>query len=161
MFDRIINVLTKIIQTIVAISVGALALILIVNVFFRYVLRNPIIGADELALLLLVWITFLGVCLSIKERNMVAVTFLVEKFPRTISLATQIFIQLSIFLFSVLFLFIGYNWVTSPSIINASSPALQIPIWIPYLLFPISMLIMAIFSLNNIRLVLIKNKGVK
>lgn len=161
MFDRIINVLTKIIQTIVAISVGALALILIVNVFFRYVLRNPIIGADELALLLLVWITFLGVCLSIKERNMVAVTFLVEKFPRTISLATQIFIQLSIFLFSVLFLFIGYNWVTSPSIINASSPALQIPIWIPYLLFPISMLIMAIFSLNNIRLLLIKNKGVK
>ena len=155
--DKIMNIIAKFVEITVVISVGAISLILITNVFFRYVLNKPIVGADEVALLLLVWITFLGACLGIRRREMIAVTFLIEKVSKTSYKIIQILIQISILLFSLLLLYYGFEWLTSSSIMNAKSSALRIPLWIPYLIFPTSMLIMVVFSLDNIRY-LLKNK---
>lgn len=130
-------------------SVGVLILDLNIAVLFRYVLKSPIVGTQEIALVLLAWITFLGACLSVKNHSMVAVTFFYDKFGKYQTLA-QIVIQLLILGFSLCFLVYSFQWVISPSVVQIKLPALQIPAWTTYSIIPLSMLITMIFNLDNI-----------
>ncbi|WP_227937409.1 TRAP transporter small permease [Alkalihalobacillus deserti] len=154
--ERILNTLVKMVEYLVMLSVGLMSIIVIINVFFRYVLQMPIVGTEELALILLVWVTFLGASLGVRKREMVAVTFLIDKFPPFFYKVTQIFIQVSILLFSLLLLYFGYEWLTSSNVINSKSSALKIPLWIPYSVFPLSMFMITVFTLDNIRFLLKK-----
>lgn len=147
--DLILGVFTKVIEFFIMISVGATGIILIANVIARYVLQKSIVGADEIALLLLVWITFLGACLQIRKRDMVAVTFLLDKLPPRLYRAMQILIQICILFFSIWFLYVGFEWLMSSS--STKSAALRLPLWIPNAIFPISMFVIIVFTLDNIR----------
>jgi TRAP-type C4-dicarboxylate transport system permease small subunit len=139
-------------------SVGVLILDLNLAVLFRYVLKLPIIGTQEIALFLLAWITFLGASLSIKHHSMVAVTILLEKLGK-FEKGAQLFIQLFIFLFSLFFVIYGYQWVTSPNVLQIKTSALQIPAWIPYSIVPVSMIITMIFTIHNILQILFRNSS--
>jgi tripartite ATP-independent transporter DctM subunit len=50
-------------------------------VFFRYVVHRPIAGSDELATLLLVWLTFLGGAVALRRRLHPSVNIVFERFP--------------------------------------------------------------------------------
>lgn len=149
--DSLMDIFTRAIENIVIICIGSTALILIANVFGRYVFQKSIMGVEEVALLLLVWVTFLGACLQIRRRNMVAITFLIEKFPPLLYRGMQIFIQICILLLSAWFIYISYKWFMSPSVIKSTTTTLKIPLWIPYAIFPSSMFIMIVFTFDNIR----------
>lgn len=146
---KISHSLERMIVLILQFSVGVLILDLNVAVLSRYVLKYPVVGTQEIALILLAWMTFLGASLSIKQHSMVAVTLFLEKFGRFEKTA-QVFIQAFIFIFSLLFLIYGFKWVTSPNVLQIKTSALQIPAWIPYCIIPISMIITMIFNIHNI-----------
>src|SRR5918992_1556890 len=50
-------------------------------VFFRYVVHRPIAGSDEVATLLLVWLTFLGGAVALRRRLHPSVNLVFERFP--------------------------------------------------------------------------------
>ncbi|WP_100407021.1 TRAP transporter small permease [Bacillus solitudinis] len=150
----------RIIMYLCMMTVGTLCLDLILAVFSRYLFQKPIIVADELALLLLANVTFLGASLSVKRNEMVAVTILIERLGRFYWIA-QAFIQALILLFSLLLLMYAYVWITSPNVINNTTAALGLPMWIPYLVFPFSMFTTCIFCLNNIQNIVKKHLQVE
>lgn len=139
----------RVIILLIQFSVGVLILDLNISVLFRYVLESPIVGTQEIALVLLAWITFLGACLSVKNHSMVAVTFFVEKFGKY-QMPAQIATQLLMFAFSICLFVYGYLWVSSPSVMQIKMPALQVPVWISYSIVPLSMLITMVFTIDNI-----------
>lgn len=155
--SKISNFFERIIVIIIQLSVVVLIIDLNIAVLFRYVLKLPIVGSQEIALVLLAWITFLGASLSVKNHSMVAVTILLEKFGK-MQTAARVGIQLLIFAFSLLFCVAGYSWVTSPNVLQIKTSALQIPAWIPYSIIPVSMLITMIFNIDNIFKLLLKPK---
>ena len=141
--------LEKLIIFIVQISVGVLILDLNLAVIFR-LFKIQLVGTSEIALFLLAWITFLGAAISIKQGSMVAITFILDKLKGNVSTAVQIIIQLFVLLFSSTLFYYGFNWVTAPNVQNTLSSALQIPMWVPYSIIPLSMFLTIIFCLNNI-----------
>src|SRR5215211_481484 len=50
-------------------------------VFFRYVLNRPIAGSDEIATLLLVWMTYLGGAVALQRRLHPSVTLVYDRLP--------------------------------------------------------------------------------
>jgi TRAP-type C4-dicarboxylate transport system permease small subunit len=78
-FDRIRIILQAAVMAIFAF----LILITIGQVFMRYVLNRPIMWADELTRLLMIWGTLLGCGLAIYYGNHINMDFLVEKLPAT------------------------------------------------------------------------------
>ncbi|WP_180994206.1 TRAP transporter small permease [Bacillus sp. Marseille-P3661] len=148
--DIVTNQLERITGLLCRISVGALCLVLILGVSARYIFNAPIVFADEVSMFLLAWATFLGASLSVRRNDMVAVTFLIDRLGGKVW-AAQIFTQLIILLFSILMLVYGIMWVTSPDVYSNKAAASGIPMWIPYLIFPFTMLLTTIFSLDNIR----------
>ena len=72
-FDRLLDYLVFLILL-------AMAASMILNVFCRFVLQFSLSWADELAQILLVWLTFLGAAIGIREKaHKVQMLFLRER----------------------------------------------------------------------------------
>ena len=76
------------------------------QIFFRFVLKISVPWTEELARILYVYVTFLGLILLEHENNNIKVTFLIDKLPFKYRYLIQVFLNV----FSILFLiclFIG------------------------------------------------------
>jgi C4-dicarboxylate transporter DctQ subunit len=154
-FSSLLQKLEKTVKILAMLCVGSLTLILIASVILR-TLKIPFVGADELALFLLIWITFLGATLSFRNNELVAVTFLLEKCKNSTRKLLQITIQVITLLFCTILLYFSSTWFVSSNVMNSISAALQIPYWIPYSIFPIASILFIIFSIGNIKSIIQK-----
>lgn len=147
---RVNHVIEKITVILAILSVGMMSVSLLLAVASRYIFKVPIVWADEMSLFLLAWTTFLGASLSVKRNEMVAATFLIERFNKTFNQIAQILIQALILLLSLVLLNYAFKWAFSPNTFQIKSSAMQLPMWIPYSIFPITMLFTSLFSVENI-----------
>lgn len=148
--SKISNVIERILIIVSIILSAGLALNMIVAVFFRYALSKPIFWADELSLILFVWITFLGGCLALKKSEMPAVTLIIDRLNLGFRLIFSILIHITVITFSVIIAYYSYTWITSPSVMNMISSTLRISMMWIYLILPITMVCMIIFSISNL-----------
>ncbi|MDT8861367.1 TRAP transporter small permease [Alkalihalobacillus sp. MEB130] len=149
-FDRVMMLIEKLLKGIIVFSVAALVIVMSLNIIFRYVLSAPIFWADEFALYMLVWITFLGASICIKHDRLPAITILKDKLNTTLRLYLYIIIQIAILLFSFIILYYTFDWITSNNVANRVSAAMRVPMWIPYSILPLTMFINVLFVLHNI-----------
>jgi TRAP-type C4-dicarboxylate transport system permease small subunit len=147
------------IEKIFAILIGALMLFAIAaGVLFRYVLSAPLVWSDEVAILCLVWITFLGASMSVKKHNSPAITFLMDKLsgtPRKILLIIGMMITL-IFIGTIIY--ISFGWLSSPNIAVQKTASLELPMIVGYISVPVCFICMFIHLLE-ITLSTIKDSG--
>ncbi len=126
----------------------SMAILVAVQVFFRYVLNYSLFWSEELARYLLVWLTFLGASVAYHKNlhpGVDAIYVRMGKIPKKISFFLVHF--LSLFLFAIMIFFgIKFAWFVRLQI----SPALAIPKWIIFSVIPVSGLILLIHSINFI-----------
>jgi TRAP-type C4-dicarboxylate transport system permease small subunit len=63
------------------IILAAMALVVAGNVFCRFLLHFSLSWGDELALILMVWLTFLGAAVAVREKAHYAFDYLVRNLP--------------------------------------------------------------------------------
>lgn len=139
---RIEKVLAIVILCIMTIS-------LVAGVVFRYFLSSPLTWSDEAAVFSLVWITFLGGSICIKRDQLAAVSFVMDRFTgrtRHLLLSTGLVI---VILFCLYFLYLSFNWITSPTISFERSDALELPMIVPYAIVPIGISFMTIHFIHT------------
>lgn len=102
-FERIRMILQTVVMTIFAVLIT----LTIVQVFMRYVLNNPIMWADELMRLLMIWGTLLGCGLAIYYSKHISMDFVVEKFPKNVRKILHIIVWVLIIGFSVFYVYKG------------------------------------------------------
>lgn len=64
--------------------------VMFAQVIWRYLLQSPLVWSEELALLLMVWMTFLGSALMLERREHVAIDQFVEWLPPALNRLAQI-----------------------------------------------------------------------
>ena len=84
------------------------------NVAMRYIVGRPIIYAEELAAILLVWLAFIATSISIESRAQIGVTLLVDSFSVPFRKAVDLVVWILIALMLALLLKAGIAWVLSP-----------------------------------------------
>lgn len=159
MIKRIADVLDKILVVGSVIICLALTLNMIIAVFFRYVVHQPIFWADDLSLYLFCWITFLGGSLAVNRSAMAAVTILYDRLSPKFQQIVSIFIQVTMFIFASLIGFYSLYWVVSPSVLNQTSPTIPISMSYLYSIVPVSMGCIVVFTINNICKILKRGEG--
>ena len=119
---------------------AAMALVVFLQVLFRYVLHLPLFWTEEFARYCLVWASLLGAGIALKRHQHIAVTFFLERFPRKLSGALSILANISVILILGVMTWGGFQLVliTKAQI----SPALRIPMAVPYLALPIGSAVM-------------------
>lgn len=75
------GVLDRVLDGLLVLVLGSMAGIVFVNVFFRFVLRFSLSWADEMAQVLMIWLTFLGAAVAMRDRMHYAFDYLVRRLP--------------------------------------------------------------------------------
>ena len=123
-----------------------MAVIVAVQVFFRYVLNHSLFWSEELARYLLVWLTFLGASVAYRRRAHPGIDFFYIKMPPTIKTTARFLVHLtSLILFGVM-IFYGYRFTYFLRL--QITPALHLPKWIIFSIIPISGLILTVHALT-------------
>jgi TRAP-type C4-dicarboxylate transport system permease small subunit len=108
MLARVRNAYGKFLEAIVILLMAALAIEVTIGVVFRYV-GYALVWYDEVATILLAWVTYYGAALAALRRAHLGVPELVRMLPPAPRLAVAILAEACVFAFFILMAWIGYS----------------------------------------------------
>ncbi|MGI6030788.1 MAG: TRAP transporter small permease [Eubacteriales bacterium] len=92
-------------EVVLAFIVGAMGLIMLLQVFFRYVLQTPLVWSEESVRFLFIWLTFIGISYTVKMKTYTTVELLSSKFSPGVQKILKISCNvLAMIFFAILFL---------------------------------------------------------
>lgn len=120
---------------------ATMVVLVVTNVFCRYVLGFSLVWAEEVSQYLMVWVAFLGAGLALREGRHVAVEMLQERLPDGPRRATRWVILVAVLLFLLATAVLGaqFAWFAR----DMETPVLNISMAIPYSAVPIGCALLA------------------
>ena len=117
------------------------------QVFTRFILKDPSSFTEELARFLLIWTGLMGATYAVSKKIHLAINLLADSLTGYPKIATEIFINLCIFLFALFVMLIGgINLVEMSFTLNQVSAALEMKLGYVYLVLPLSGILIMYFS---------------
>ena len=122
--ERLVRRINLLVQYVVIAQFAVLVTVVAAAVFWRYVLNDSIVWAEELSRYLFVWISFLGGGLGVGTNIHVGVDSVVELLPARPKLVVQIAAEFLIVAFTVVLIWVGWQFM----MFGMRSDALLLPI---------------------------------
>ncbi|MCE7792908.1 TRAP transporter small permease [Salipaludibacillus sp. CUR1] len=104
--------------------------ILLIQVIFRRVLSNPLPWPEEMAILSMIWITFLGAYQCTAENSHLKMSFLEDKIPSMWKPLLLIFSKSIVIWFLFMTNIWAYPFIQSAG--KTTMPITGLPMWVPY-----------------------------
>jgi len=139
--------LDKIIDSISIFILVAMVFFTFLQVVGRYIFRHPPSWTEEVARYLSVWLTFLGAAIAFRTWEHLGVDFFVNRMPDSIQKVVMFFINLILSIILILLVWKGYNMTLFA--VRQLSPAMRIPMAIPYAAIPVGCSLMLLEVLLN------------
>lgn len=137
------NYLNRLLEPLLLGGLAVLVLVVLWQVFSRYVLQSPSTTTDELARFLLIWLTLLGAAWVVGQRGHLAIDLLSDNLTAKNAYRLERLLVLLIALFACAVLVIGgSNLVHVTLRLAQTSTVLQVPMGYIYLALPVSGLFM-------------------
>ena len=146
--ERIGNAVNRYTEIAVLIIISAMAIDVFIEVIFRYVLLFPLFWTEEFARYCLVWSSLLAAGIALKRGQHIAVTFVAERFPKRIGMMAGLVGDIFVALMLVVILWGGIQLVILTR--HQLSPAMRIPMSLPYIAIPTGSAIMLFHVLTSI-----------
>ncbi len=127
-----------------AIMIGSIGL----SVFCRYVLHMPLSWTEEVVLLCMVWVVFLGASIATKHKEHIVIDILLTVFPRKLARALET-LALSVVM-ALLALLVWQGILLVDVTQDVATTALGIPTMYIYAAVPTSALLMFIHSCRHL-----------
>ena len=117
----------------------------------RFLLQSPSSFTDELARYLLIWLSMLGARYVTGKRMHLSIDLLAQKIKPENRGKLNTFIYIIVAIFALLVMVVGGSrLVYVVSLLGQTSPALEIPLSVVYIVLPIGGLIIIYYSIMNI-----------
>lgn len=134
--QKIIDYMNLGLKYILNVILTVLVIAVVLQVFFRYVVNNPIAWTEELSRYSLVWLTFLGAAYAVSLKQNISIEILrnvLSPLGKKVmyTIATLVSLLFCIFL-------IQYGYILASSSMNQLSPVLQVPMGVIYYIIPVS-----------------------
>lgn len=154
MLNRLSAFVARIELMLAAILAVGVTLLILLNVVTRTA-GNAIYWVDEAAILMMVWMTFLGASAAIHYRQQVAITILTDVLPPALERVAAKFVDVAVFIFACAMAWFCWRWFMPAQIIAAGFDAatfqgatfnfiyaeptntIGMPKWILWLIMPI------------------------
>jgi TRAP-type C4-dicarboxylate transport system permease small subunit len=118
------------------------------QVFFRYVLANPLLGSEEVALLAAVWMTFLGAAVATRDGTHIAVDVVVEQLPARWACVARTVSALATLTFALFLVVVGTRLALFSH--SFESAALRMPMSLFFSALPLSSALIAGFAVARL-----------
>lgn len=147
-YSAIADKVWKALAYILAGLMAALVVIVFWQIICRYVLRASNGWTQEISTLLFVWATFLGASLSVRSGAQIAMKVLLQKMPR---ISSNIMSFIAAVICEAFYVILTWSGVAAMQLFSdASTPALRIPMAVPYLAIAFSGIAMLFFGIGEI-----------
>ncbi|SMC87416.1 TRAP-type C4-dicarboxylate transport system, small permease component [Desulfocicer vacuolatum DSM 3385] len=145
-FQTLSDGINRRVEALLFVMGGTMTLIVVVQVFSRYVLNHSLFWSEELARFLLVWLTFMGACVGYHKGVHPGVDVCFKRFsPRGQQWAMVGIHLASLLLFGVMVIKgISFAWFIRLQI----SPALSLPKWILMGIVPLAGVVLMIHGVR-------------
>ncbi len=131
---------------VVALLMGSMGVVAFVAVFYRFVLHDPITWSEEAARYMMVWVTFLGAGYAMGKGKHIGVTMFVEKLPEGARRKAIFVAEVVVTIFLAAVTVQGVKLIISLKV--QTSPAMDLPMWLPYLAIPVGTVYMFLHLLR-------------
>ena len=121
---------------------AVMSVVVLAQVFLRYVVQASLSWSEELARYLMVWIGLFGASLALQEGRHIEVTLLLDRMPRALRKILMGIALLAVLGFLGLVFYQGI--VLTRNIWLQRSPAMSLPMVIPYAAIPLGSVFMMI-----------------
>ena len=141
-FTRLCDRLRWVAMGLLVVSGAVMSVIVMLQIFFRFVIYIPLPWSEELARYLMIWTGMVGSFVALREGRHIGVTLVVDRLPPKAAAWVTVFVQSA----TILFLAIVAKQGFALALINLNqlSPAMRIPMFYPYLAVPVGAALMII-----------------
>ncbi|QJD86515.1 TRAP transporter small permease [Cohnella herbarum] len=145
---KAIDGLNKLVGYVVGLMLGVMSIIIVVQVFCRFVIDYPLTWSEEAARYLMVYTVFLGASLALRNHRMIAIEIISESVKPKVRKVLRIIVALISIVFFLILLVKGVDMLEIVS--RQTSASLGFSMDIPYMAIPIGAALMLINSIANI-----------
>ncbi|KKM11399.1 hypothetical protein SY88_09235 [Clostridiales bacterium PH28_bin88] len=135
-----IDQINRVVTWVVVILLATMSVVVFAQVIYRFVLEAPLTWSEEVARYLMVWITFLGASLGVRNKALIGMEVAVGLLPPVLKRAAINLVSLITFCFLLVVLYYGIKMTGVTA--RQFSPAMQIPMSWPYLAVPVGAVLM-------------------
>jgi TRAP-type C4-dicarboxylate transport system permease small subunit len=139
--------LAKSVDILLLVLMSLMFMTVCLQVFFRYVLEQPLSWSEEFARYAFVWVSFLGAAMSLGKRLHFGIDFFVNKFPARLSAGLEVGTHLLILIFVLVIIVKGYETMLSAA--GMLSAGLNLRMDAVFAAIPVSGLIMAYYVIRQ------------
>ena len=125
-----------------------MTILILLQIFFRFVFYVPFPWSEECARYLMIWMGMLGSVVALQKYRHIGVMVLIKKIPENI----RRWVTLVVLLVMIGFLSVFFQQGVVFSLLNLNqmSPAMEIPMLIPYSVIPLGAAMMILTIVGNI-----------
>ena len=139
---KILSLISKLIgfinQSIAVIGIAGGVALAFYNVVARYIFHSSLTWAGELTVYLFLWSAFFGAAYCFKKDAHISISLLLDKVPPKMAKILMIISHLITLIFLLAVSWYGYEYLQLVIELDERSIDLDIPMWIPYLVIPVS-----------------------
>jgi TRAP-type C4-dicarboxylate transport system permease small subunit len=140
--NRLANAQVRLCSWAMVVLGAVMTLVILIQVFFRYVIYLPVPWTAELAKYLMVWMGMLGAVAALRQGRHIGVRVLVERLPSGTYDYVVPLVQAAEIGFLILLAWQGWEFMTFN--LGQNSPAMEIPMLVPYAAIPVGCVMMAL-----------------
>ena len=146
--ERISTVINRCAEMAVFVMISAMAVVVLIEVIFRYALLLPLFWTEEFARYCLVWSSLLAAGIALKRGQHIAVAFVTERLPERIRTAVALWGDILVATMLAVIVWGGIYLVTLTR--HQLSPAMRLSMSLPYMAIPTGSAIMLFHVLTSI-----------
>jgi len=129
--------LDKLEEIFISLTLLAANLLVVVNVIIR-AFGHGTMWSEELIRYMVIWVTFIGISYCVRVGGHISIELIPDLLKGKSKVILESIIYLTSFIFSVLLTWYSVQFVHTNYLYGQQSPALEIPIFLIYLVIPIS-----------------------
>lgn len=142
--DKVSSIIEKIMLVIFGVGIMALVLITVYSVIMRYIVHAPVPWTEELQMILVVWMSFFGICVTILENGNISIDLLVNKFHGILKKISRAFSWIVMAVVLVVVMYLGFIRLDNLLNSNQITAVLHIPKYVQYLAVALSGVVMVV-----------------
>lgn len=130
---------------------GTQCVVMLLQIFMRRVVNRPFVWAEDLVVLLFVWVTYLGAAVLYSNGKLITVDLFVMALPKMAKTAASVLVDLLIAVFSIYVLLVATQFLGKQIMLGHKlGGALGLPSWTMTLAIVASIALMVLSSFTRV-----------
>lgn len=148
LLKRLLDIFDRIALWGVVALMAFMSIITFLAVIFRFLLHSPLTWSEEAARYMMVWVTYLGAGIAVKKGRHIGVTMFISRIPLSLRGPLLVLAEVIVMVFLILLVYQGVNLLLTLK--TQISPAMGLPMIIPYFAIPFGCLYMFLHILERL-----------